>query len=298
MHLICSGGSDLIETAIDESVKKRLALIHTIWILSPMAEKKKSLLHEILSVEQDLKGNSEKARNQLIEMFRSKQSHFTGMRRTFRPFAVDEEKGESSGERVEAQTQLVTTVPEEIETAFGDIGKAIDLGFQIDEANTKAKADITVNDEIIAKDVPATFLLQLEKRLREIRAVYKEIPTFDPVRVWSIDPGADKKHVLRAEPVTTIRKQKTRKYKVMVEPTKEHPAQVDIMEVDEPVGEIKSYDWTGMLSQGQKTALIEQIDVLIEAVKRARSRANETEADVEKKISKQIFSFLLKPIKS
>lgn len=263
-----------------------------------MAEKKKPLLHEVLAIEQDLKGNSERVRTQLVELFRSKQAHFTGMRRTFRPFAVDEEKGESSGERVEAQTQLVTTVSEEIEKAFVDIGKAIDLGYQVDEANTQARADIVINDEVLAKDVPATFLLQLEKRLKEIRAVYKEIPTFDPVRIWSIDPGADKKNVLRAEPILTIRKQKTRKYKVMVEATKEHPAQVDIVEVDEPVGEIRSYDWTGMLSPGQKSALMEQIDNLIEAVKRARSRANEVEVTSEKKIAKQLFNYLLKPIKA
>ncbi|MCB1156221.1 MAG: hypothetical protein H7A25_09115 [Leptospiraceae bacterium] len=263
-----------------------------------MADKKQPLLHEVLAVEQDLKGNSERARNQLVEMFRTKQSHFTGMKRTFRPFAVDEEKGESAGERLEAQTQLVTTVHEELEKTFSEISRAIDLSYQIDEANTLARADLIVKDELIAKEVPATFLLQLEKRLKEIRAVYREIPCFDPVRIWSIDPGADKKNVLRAEPVITIRKQKTRKYKVMVEATKEHPAQVDIVEVDEPVGEIRSYDWTGMLSLGQKAELLEQIDILIEAVKQARSRANEVAVNKEKKIAEGLVRFLLKPIKA
>lgn len=109
------------------------------------------------------------------------------MKRTFRPFAVDEEKGESAGERLEAQTQLVTTVHEELEKTFSEISRAIDLSYQIDEANTLARADLIVKDELIAKEVPATFLLQLEKRLKEIRAVYREIPCFDPVRIWSID---------------------------------------------------------------------------------------------------------------
>lgn len=72
----------------------------------------------------------------------------------------------------------------------------------------------------------------------------------------------------------------------MVEATKEHPAQVDIVEVDEPVGEIRSYDWTGMLSLGQKAELLEQIDILIEAVKQARSRANEVAVNKEKKLQK------------
>jgi len=261
-----------------------------------MSEPKKILLHEILAIEQEYKSNAERVRNQSIETFRSKQKHFTGMRRTFRPFAVDEEKGEESGERLEAETHLVTTVPEELEQMLKIASKAIDLGYKIDEANTKAKADIVIDDEVIAKDVPATFLLQLEKRLREIRTVLKEIPCFDPVRIWNLDQGADKKHVLRAEPVTTIRKQRTKKYNVMYNATKEHPAQVDIVEIEEPVGEIQSYEWTGMVSPGKKTALLEQLEKLLSAVKTARSRANIVEVDNEKKIARKLFNYLLKPI--
>ncbi len=261
-----------------------------------MSEKKKPLLHEILAIEQESKANAERARSQSIDTFRSKQNHFTGIRRTFRPFAVDEQMGEQGNERLEAETRLVKTVPEELQQMLKSVSEAINLGYQIDEANTKAKADIVIDDEVIAKNVPATFLLQLEKRLREIRAVLKEIPCFDPVRLWNIDPGADKKYVLRAEPVTTIRKQRTKKYNVMYEATKEHPAQVDIVEVDEPVGEIRSYEWTGMVSPGKKTAILEQLEKLLSAVKTARSRANIVVIDNEKKIAQKLFDYLLKPI--
>ncbi|TGO03524.1 hypothetical protein PN36_05170 [Candidatus Thiomargarita nelsonii] len=261
-----------------------------------MSEKKKPLLHEILAIEQEYKANAERARNQSIETFRSKQKHFTGMRRTFRPFAVDEQMGDEGGERLEAETRLVKTVAEELEQMLKSVSEAVDLGYQIDQANTRAKADIVIDDDVIAKDVPATFLLQLEKRLREIRAVLKEIPCFDPVRLWSLDPGADKKYVLRAEPVTTIRKQRTKKYNVMYEATKEHPAQVDIVEIEEPIGEIRSYEWTGMLSPGSKTAILEQLEKLLSAVKTARSRANIVVVDNEKKIARKLFNYLLKPI--
>ena len=258
---------------------------------------KQTLLHEILAVEQDVKANAERARNQLIETFRTKQSHFTGMRRTFRPFAVDEAAGDEGGERLEAETQLAKTVPEQLDLALREVGKALDMGLQVDEANTRAKADIVVDGEVLLADVPATFLLQLERRLREVRAVFKEVPCFDPVRIWSVDPVADKKHVLRAEPVTTIRKQRTRKYNVMVEATKEHPAQVDIVEVDEPVGEIRSYEWTGMLSTGKKQALLDQLDRLLAAVKQARSRANTVAVDRSQKASKVLGDFLLAPVR-
>ncbi len=257
---------------------------------------KKPLLHEILAVEQEVKAKAERARNQLTETFRSKQTHFTGIRRTFRPFSVDEKSGELGGERLEAETRLAKTVHEELAAVLREVGKAVDLGLQLDEANTRARADIIVDGEVLIAEVPATFLLQLERRLKELRAVFKEAPTYDPVRLWSVDPSADKKHVLRAEPVTTIRKQRARKYNVMVEATKEHPAQVDVVEIDEPIGEIRSYEWTGMLSTGKKSALLEQVDRLLSAVKQARSRANTVHVDTSKAMAKRIADFLLAPL--
>ena len=110
------------------------------------------------------------------------------------------------------------------------------------------------------------------------------------------DATADKPNVLRADPVVTVRKQRTRKYNVMYEATKEHPAQIDIVEIDEPVGEIRAYDWTGMISPGKKAALLLRTDELIEAVKTARARANSVQVDPDKKIAKRIFDHLMEPL--
>jgi hypothetical protein len=261
-----------------------------------MTSKKPPLLHEILAVEQEVKSHAESSRAQLVDTFRTKQGHFTGIRRTFRPFSVDEASGEEGGERLEAETRLAKTVYEELVATLKEVGKAIDLGLQLDEANTRAKADIIVNGEVLIADVPATFLLQLERRLKELRTVFKEAPTYDPVRVWNVDPSADKKHVLRAEPIVTIRKHKTRKYNVMYEATQEHPAQVDVVEIDEPVGEIRSHEWTGMLSTGKKAALLEQLEELLNAVKQARSRANTVAVDTNRTMAKTLTDFLLKPL--
>jgi hypothetical protein len=262
-----------------------------------MVEKHRPHLHELLAVEPEKKANAERARTQSCDAFRSGQAHFTGMRRTFKPFAVDEAKGEVAGERLEAETNLVKTAVEELEKTLAVTTEAFDVSYQIDEANTQARADLVVDGEVLAAAVPATYLLQIEKRLRELRVVFKELPTFDPVRTWREDPGADKPHVLRAEPVVTIRKVKTRKYNVMHEATKEHPAQIDVVEVDEPVGEIRSYDWTGMISPGKKAALLERLDKVIEGAKAARSRANAVEVDPGKRIADRLFQHILKPLR-
>jgi hypothetical protein len=257
----------------------------------------KTHLYELLAVEQEKKANAERARAQTLESFRSSQTHFTGMRRTFKPFAVDEAKGEVAGERLEAETQLARTVLEELDKALAVTIEAFDVSYLIDEANTAARADLVLGGVVLAEQVPATFLLQLEKRLREVRLVFKDIPTFDPVRSWQVDPAADKPNVLRADPVVTVRKQRTRKYNVMYEATKEHPAQIDVVEVDDPVGEIRAYDWTGMISPGKKAALLQKTDDLIEAVKTARARANAVTVDPEKKIAGRIFEHLMKSLR-
>jgi hypothetical protein len=262
-----------------------------------MAEKHKTRLHELLAVEPEKKANAERARSATCDAFRSGQSHFTGMRRTFKPFSVDEAKGEAAGERLEAETLLVKTVIEELDKTLAVTAEAFDVSYQIDEANTTARADLVVDGEVLAEGVPATHLLQLEKRLRELRVIFKELPTFDPVRLWHEDPAADRKHVLRAEPVTTIRKQRTRKYNIMHEATKEHPAQIDVVEVDDPIGEIRTYDWTGMISPGRKSALLERIDHVIEAAKTARARANTIEVDTARRMAERVFAHIMKPIR-
>lgn len=258
---------------------------------------RRAKLHELLAVEQERKGLADRQRTATVEHFRSNPGHFMGIRRTFRPFAVDEAQGDTGEERLEAETRLVKTVSEELSGLLQVWAKAMDLGFVIDEANTQARADVRINGEVLLEQVPATYLLQLEKRLREVRAVFAAVPTFDPVRLWTPDPGADKEHVLRAEPVVTVRKQRTRQYNVMVEATKEHPAQVDVVETDQPVGEIRAYEWTGMVSPRQKTALVEQVDTLIAAVKQARSRANGVEVDPSQRVAGKLVEFLLAPIR-
>lgn len=253
-------------------------------------------LYELLAVEQEKKAIAERARGTTLEAFRSGQAQFTGMRRTFKPFSVDEAKGEVAGERLEAETRLVRTVAEELEKTLGAHADSFDVNLQIDEANTRARADLVVGNEVIAEQLPATFLLQLEKRLREIRLVLKEVPTFDPVRAWVPDVTADKPNVLRADPVVTVRKQRTRKYNVMYDATKEHPAQIDVVEVDDPVGEIRAHDWTGMVSPAKKAALLASVDELIEAAKTARARANAVEIDPGQKVGARIVRHLMRTL--
>ena len=49
---------------------------------------------------------------------------------------------------------------------------------------------------------------------------------------------------------------------------------------------------SGMLPQAEKTAILNRIDKLIKAIKKARQKANSTEI-VEKTVAKELFDYIL-----
>ena len=85
---------------------------------------------------------------------------------------------------------IQTTVQKELGWIKGHMAKALDASFQVAEANTKARADVVLEDDagtVLLKDVPATALLELEKRAVEIQQLVASIPTLDPAKGFTPD---------------------------------------------------------------------------------------------------------------
>jgi hypothetical protein len=81
----------------------------------------------------------------------------------------------------------------------------------------------------------------------------------------------------------------------MYEATDKHPAQVQALDEDVPVAKRTTHVWSGMLSVYDKSLLLDRVDTLIQAFKRARQRANEAEL-VERHMGKRIFQYLHGPL--
>ena len=81
------------------------------------------------------------------------------------------------------------------------------------------------------------------------------------------------------------------RHEVMVPATKEHPAQVNQWNEDLPIGTFITTRWTGTISPAKKAEMMDRIDTLLKAVKKARSRANRTEV-VKLPVGKKIFDFI------
>lgn len=248
-------------------------------------------LHELLAVNRNMDGQVAKVASDLTATFTNKRHLFEEKLVTFTPT----EEGKTPV--TEARSDIQSTVAKELAWAFGTIAKGMDLGFQIDGANTIAKADVVTEDgDTLLKDVPATFLLQLEKRVLLVQGLISAIPTLDPAKGFQPDETRDK-GIFKARDVTKNRTTKIEDYQVIVPPTKEFAAQVAKTSKDVVTGRIQEQEWSAMLTPATKSALLDRCDMLSRAIKKARARANETEVSTTgNKVGKILLDWLSQPL--
>lgn len=243
-------------------------------------------LHELLAVESSLENQANKVRNDLATTFEKKRHLFEEKKIVFTP------SGESGQSVVESQLDLQSTVTKELKWITTHLAKALDASYQVAETNTAARADVVLEDgAILLKDVPATALLELEKRLTEIAALVNAIPTLDPAKGFTVDTARGT-GIYQARSVTKTRTRKEKKVFVKYEATKEHPAQTELLDQDVVVGTVQEQEWSGLITPAQKAEYLARVETVARAIKQARSRANDAEVDRSKVIGSKILSYI------
>jgi hypothetical protein len=241
-----------------------------------MSDKKVPMLHEILAVEVDAQGVAKRILPETVHTFKEKAAHFNSSYRTLKLF---ENKGEETerAEQAEAQSvEMVTTVHEKLQYTLDQVTRFYDVVLQKEATNQVAKADLIVNNVVVAKDLPATFLLGMETKLKDLRAVYEAIPTLAPGIKWEADETKGK-HVYRAAtPEIRAKTTKAFRHQVLVAATDKHPAQIEKWEETVNIGAYTKETWSSCLTPTEKSTLLGRIDDLIQATKQARMRANAT----------------------
>lgn len=228
-------------------------------------------LHELLAVEKDVENVAKNIMQETYVVFNKKPALFLGSHRKYQPFVDDDVN------YPEEHQALTTTVPEKLDYMMRVVSLYYDVMLQKEMTNQEAKADLVIDGMILATDLPATFLLGLESRLRSLREVLAATPTLNVGIEWrkAEDKG---KHVWATmHPEETLKTQRTTKSKVLYEATEHHPAQIDKWEETEAVGKYIKHVWSGMISPADKSDLLDRMDKLIMATKQARQRANSTE---------------------
>jgi hypothetical protein len=238
-------------------------------------------LNQIIAVE---KGVKSKSFADLTEAHHAvqKTAPLAGIARTYQP--KDEE-----GEQLPAESTRVQIKAEEIlRQVSSTLTRLFDVTATKDWTNCVARADIVVDSQTIAADVPVTYLLFLEKQLVDLHTFVKKLPVLDAAESWARDDSTDS---WRTEPVRTIRTKKVPRNHVKAEATDKHPAQVEVYYEDVAVGYWTTVKFSGALPAKRVNEILDRVVALQTAVKFAREEANNAEA-VDQRIGAAVFGYL------
>lgn len=230
-------------------------------------------LHELLAVEQTVTEGAAKLLAETNRKFSSHTEFFSGNVRTLRRLNSTPEDTaiEQANRKVK---ELPSNVPDTLSYVFPFLTKALDTKLQKHATNQIAKADIVLDGVAVMHDVPVDFLLDLEKQLPQLRAMFQAMPTLDPSKKWVVERANVYK---LAEAVQLAQNQRVTEAVVLFPATEQHPAQVKEAARDVLVGLFSDMELSGAATSQQKADVLALCDKLLFAVKQARMRANSVE---------------------
>lgn len=224
-------------------------------------------LHEVVAVR---KGVKSRTYSELTELFKrvQKADLYSGLSREFTPLDDDGETFPPESKSVQLVAEDVLKKVQRLRTRFLDIEATQEWG------NREAQADVVVGGQVLLADVPATLLIFLEKELNDLHSFISAMPVLDEAKTWTKDPNSK---LYRTDPARTHKTKKVQRPVVLYDATEHHPAQTQLISEDVTIGHWETTYRSGALPVPRKEEILERIDELRNAVKRARSRANDTE---------------------
>src|SRR5215467_14336740 len=229
-------------------------------------------LNQIIAVEKGVKSQSFQELTEAHHLLQ-KPALLAGIARTYRP--KDEEGDSLPPESTKVQVKAEDVIAKTVEV----LTKLFDVTATKDWTNTRARADVVVDGHTLLEQVPATYLLFLEKQLVDIHTFVKKLPILDAAETWVYDTSAD---CWATEPVQTVRTKKIPRNHVKAEATDKHPAQVEVYYEDVTVGHWRTVQFSGARPDTRVNDILARVERLQEAVKFAREEANNTEAEEHK----------------
>lgn len=247
-------------------------------------------LYELIAVEPKVEKDSTAVIKRVASIFAGKKELFTGEHRTLQMFDAERKNEEEGAEKVR---ELTVTVSEVLEEMKQHVGRHYDLAFQKERSNQTAVADVEIDGKVVIANCPVYFLLGMENRLEELRKVLDSIPILDSGTRWKKAEDLGKSIYRIEQPVKSHKTEKIKRHKVVWEPQPgmSQPPQIETWQDNVAVGTYFDDLCSGAMPLAEKTELLNKMDKLINAVKKARQRANAADA-IEDKVSEKIFGYL------
>jgi hypothetical protein len=238
-------------------------------------------LNQIIAIE---KGTKSRSFQDLTEAHHTlqKPALLAGIARTYRP--KDEEGEQFPPESTRVQMKAEDVIRKTVEV----LTKLFDVTATKDWTNCRARADVVVDGRVLLTQVPATYLLFLEKQLVDLHTFIRKLPILDASETWTFDSSAD---AWATEPVQTAKTKKIPRNHVKAEATDKHPAQVEVYYEDVVVGYWRTVKYSGALPAQRVNELLARVEKLQQAVKFAREEANDVEAD-EQKVGERVLGYI------
>ncbi len=225
-------------------------------------------LHEAIALRKGEVGRNKARLTEVLKGFK-KPAIFAGFVKTYDNLVEDGEILPGESKRVQRNVEDdLKTVKESLGTLWGTVAS-------VERGNCDARGDIVVNGETILSDVPVTTLLFLETQLTDLRTTAEAIPTLSPDFEWVRDENDG---LFKTPVVQTHRNKKATKAIVKYDATEHHPAQTDLITVDELAGYWNTVQHSGAMQSVRKAVIVGRIEQMLDAVKAARARANASEA--------------------
>lgn len=208
---------------------------------------------------------------------------FSGLDRKYQSLDDD-------GEKLPPETKIIQkTASEVIAAAKSELTELLDVIATQEFANCDAKADIVVDGVTVARQVPVSYMLFLEKQVDVVKGIVQKIPVLTQDVKWN--RSVSDNNIFVTDPVTTNRTKKVPKSFTKSPATEYHPAQVEMFTEDVIVGTWSKIDTSSAIPASERDAMLKKIESLREAVKMAREEANSITV-TDQKIGKSVLDFV------
>lgn len=189
-----------------------------------------------------------------------------GLTRTYEPL-------DDKGQQLPPESKLVQlNVDIALNSLLPIVEELIDTVATQDMANCSAKAAVVLADGTeVLPELPVAVLLFLAKQLIDLRTLITGLPVLPSEHTWHAD---DARGCFATEPVKSLKTAKVPTPLVLAEATKEHPAQVQVQQIDTPVGTWTNVRLSGAMEASRKTEMLQRVIALQDALKCAREKAN------------------------
>lgn len=225
-------------------------------------------LNQIIAAEKGSRSRYEETKTKIYQSLQ-KDALLSGISRVYQP--LDEENGEQLPPE---STKVQITARSSMDRVTAVMAELLDTVATKDVGNAYARADIVVDGNTIAVDLPVTFLLFLEKQLVDLRTILTNLPVLDGSVDW--EPSQEGDGIWETS-ARSMRNKKVLRNHVKYEATPEHPAQVETYTEDVPVGTWNTKRFSGAVPARERDDMIRRCEELLKAVKFAREEANSYE---------------------